>query len=463
MPKLKTYDVIVIGAGAAGLTVAEVARSQGASVCIVEKEKLGGECPNWACVPTKSLVRSAKMYNLAKFKLKDFGVHAYNVEFSFPAIIKRKDSVVSAVTGNGKRLEILMKEIGVPIFHGTAKFVDQNTLEVESQKITAKKIVIATGASSYIPPISGLKEAGYLTFKEVIELKHLPESIVIIGGGAVACEFATFFSLLGSKVTILQLGKQILPNEDEEIAQIVEVSLKRHGVNIYKNTKTLSVKNEGTKKRVAFQVGKKKRQSVLAGNILIATGKRANVEDLRLEKAKIKIDKFGYIKVSDSLQTSVPHIFSAGDVNGGMQFTHVAHHEGFVTGVNLGKRSSKTMMKTDNRVVPRVTFVDPEVASVGITAETAVKKKLNFGVASFPVGALGRSVTDGNREGVIKILFDKKTRKVLGGHIVAERAGEMIHEVALAMYSNLKIDDLGDMIHAFPTYSEGIGATAGSV
>ncbi len=461
--RARAFDVIVIGSGSAGFAAAGVARDRGASVCIVEKDLLGGECPNFACVPTKALLRSAKLYYHAKHNLASYGVHADGVTYNFAQIMRWRSSVVNAVTGDGKKMARMAKDLKIEVIKGAAQFVDEHTLKVGSTKIKGKSIVLATGTTEFIPPIDGIKKSGYLTFKEAVQIKKQPRSLVIVGGGPVGCEFATFFAMLGTKVTLLQFAPTVLNREDEEIALIAQKKLGEYGVRVLTNTKALSVRSEGVKRIVTYQEGENKRQRVTVDKILIAAGKRANVEKLKLEKAKVKLDDRGRLIVNAKLQTSAKHIFAAGDVSGGMMFTHTAHAEGEVAGHNATSRAAKSMKKRDERIVPRATFVEPEVASVGMTAKGAASAKIKVDVGRFPVGALGRAVTDGLREGLLKIVVDKKSRKILGGHMIGERAGEVIHEIALAMYLGAKVDDLANMTHAFPTYSEAVTVAAGGV
>ncbi len=453
--------MIVIGGGSAGFSAAEVAARAGARVCLVERERLGGECPNWACVPTKALLRCAKLYHEVKNDARTFGVHASSVSFSFKDIMARKDAVVNTISGKGKKMEKIAKELGISVVKGTAKFVDANVVRVGKKKLKSKKIILATGATSFVPPVDGLEKAGYLTFRDAVSLKTQPKSIVIIGGGPVGCEFATFFGMLGTKVTLLQLAEQVLHREDPEIAAIAGSQLQSIGVDVKLGTKTLSVKKEGKKRRVTYQVGSKKRQSVLVDHVLLAAGKRAAVDGLALDKAGVELDERGRLHTDDYQRTNVKHIFAAGDVDGGMQFTHTAHAEGSIAARNALAKSTRSMKKRDMRVVPRATFVHPEVASVGMTAKEAQDAKKKIEIAKFPVGALGRSVTDNHRVGLLKLVIEKKTLKILGGHMIGERAGEVIHEIALAMQVGATAKDLAGLIHAFPTYSESIAAALG--
>lgn len=455
------YDVIVIGGGSAGFSAAEVAARSGARVCLIEKDILGGECPNWACVPTKALLRCAKLYHEVKNDARNFGIHAPTVSFRFKDIMARKDAVVDTISGKRMKMEKIATELGITVVKGVAKFTDAHSVRVGKKKLSGKKIILATGTTSFVPPVDGLKTAGYLTFRDAVSLKTQPKTMVIIGGGPVGCEFATFFAMLGTKVIILQLADYVLQREDPEIAAIAGAQLQSLGVDVQVKTKTLSVKKEGKKRRVTYQVGTKKRQSVLVDQVLLAAGKRAAIDGLALEKAGVKLDEKGRLSTDEYQRTNRKHIFAAGDVDGGMQFTHTAHAEGVIAAHNALAKSVRSMKKRDVRVVPRATFVHPEVASVGMTAKEAQDAKKKIEIASFPVGALGRSVTDNHRIGLLKLVIEKKTLKILGGHMIGERAGEVIHEIALAMHVGATAQDVARLIHAFPTYSESVAAALG--
>lgn len=457
------FDIAVIGSGSAGFSAAEQANSLGAKVCIVEEDAWGGECPNYACIPTKALLRSAKLYHHTKHHASDYGVHTGRVTFNFAEIMQRKRAVVDLITGKGERLKKTAHDLGMTAVSGSARFMDEHTIQVGARKIKADKFVIATGATSFIPPVAGLAEADYMTYQDAVSLSERPGSILVIGGGPVGCEFSTFFGMLGTKVTLLQIAPYVLHREDPEISEIARNGLEHIGVDVRVNTKAVSVKKSGRKWRVTFRTGRSKVQSVTVERILVAAGVRANVGSLALEKAGVKLDEKGRLKVSETLQTNKKHIFAAGDVSGGLMFTHTAHEEGYIAGTNAMQKTARTMLKRDQRVVPRATFVEPEVASVGTTEQEAKDAGKDVLIGRFPVGALGRAVTDGKRQGVVKLIVDKKSRRILGGHIAAERAGEMIHEVTLAMQKRLKVDEIAHMMHAFPTYSEAVLAAASMV
>ena len=459
------FDLIVIGSGSAVSSAIEAAHARGAKICVIERDAMGGECPNYACVPAKAMLKSAKLYHQTKHGLAKYGVHAGKVRFSFAEIMRRKTEVVQTITGNGKRLKKMWEGMGVKIVKGDAHFVDKHTVRVGSKQFTAKAFVIATGASDFVPPIDGIESIDYLDYRKTTQLKRQPKFMVIIGAGPVGCEFGTFFSLLGTQVTMIQLAPHILHREDEEVSVVIEQAMKEQGVKILTQAKALAVKKVSGGTQVTYQVKMGRRKTIKVDKVLLAAGKRANIEGLNLKAAGVKTDAKGRLIVSESMQTSTKHIFAAGDVAGGMLFTHMAHHEGDIAGWNAMQvlQRKKGLRERDMVVVPRVTFTLPEVASVGMTAKEAAEAKLKIEIGTFPLGALGRAVTEGERTGFVKLVVDKKTRMILGGHAVGSSSGEILHEIALAMQMNITVDDLAAMTHAFPTWSEGVLAAASSV
>lgn len=462
-----TYDVIVIGTGSAGFSAVEGALELGASVCVIEEDKLGGECPNFACVPSKAILKSAKMYRMAK-NMREYGISPGNVTYNFEKIMGYRRDVVSKITGGGKHgdryIDILGK-LGVDVKHGRGEFVDDHVVQVNGENLFGKAIVIATGTVDFVPPIPGLDTVKYWRWKDAIQSKRQPKTLAIIGGGPVGCEIATFYQSFGTRVTLLQAMPVVLNREDADIARIAQDAMIKLGVDVRSNVRVNEIINArggviGLHVERDGQI-----ETVAAEQIVLATGKRSNVDGLGLENAGVTLDKRGSLKTTKEQRTNVKHIFAAGDVDGGMQFTHTAHHEGYVAGYNAAlcaKKKRTAAKKTDTRVVPRATFIEPEVASVGMT-ESEVKEKYKKAlVGTYNVGALGRAVTENKRKGLIKIVAHPKTKKVLGGHMIGERAGEVVHEIALAMYLNATMDKLAGMIHAFPTFSEGVKAAASS-
>lgn len=450
-------DVVVIGGGAAGISAALGARERGKSVVLVEKDKLGGECPNYACIPTKALITAAKAYDAAKNLFPMYGVAARDLGFSFSQAMKYKRAVVSTVTGKGQRLKKVLKEAGVNYIPGEARFVDSHAVKVGKKTFRGKKIVISTGVTDWIPPIDGIDEVPYLTYKEVVSLKSQPKSVAIVGAGPVGVEFASFFSMIGVRVHLIEIAPQILGYEDEEIALLAQKEMRRHGVKVLTDTKVLSAKKIVSGVEFVYQQGGGVRKKVIVDKLIVTAGKRANIESLGLENTKVKLDSRGRLVLNKKLQTSQKHIFAAGDVSGGMQLTNTAHRDGELVAWNLCTTAAK-MKSVDNRVVPRVTFAHQEIASVGITVKEAVKKKIKVEVRSFPVGALGRAVAENKRKGLLRVVLEKKTGKVLGAQMVGEHAGDIIHELALVMHLDVPFAKVEDMLHAFPTYSEAIAA-----
>jgi len=463
--KKNIYDVIIIGSGSAGFSAAEAARSQGARVCVIEQGHLGGECPNFACVPSKALLKTAQIYRTIQHA-REYGIQMSAVTFDFAQIMNYRKEVVETMTGggtHGNRYEKLFASLGIDVKFGQAKFIDEKTIQVGEECIVGKSFVIATGTMDFVPPISGLESVKYLNWKEALRLTLQPKSIAIIGGGPVGCEIATFYTSFGTRVVLLQSAPRLLPREEEEISARVLERMRALKVDVVLNAKILEVVNGGVGVYgVNVEVGSEKVMHAVQ-YIVLAAGKRANTKTLALDEVGVQVDDQGSIRTNKQQATSNKSIFAAGDVDGGMQFTHTAHHEGVVAGYNaaLVAKKKRTAKKTsDERVVPRVTFLDPEVASVGMTEEEVKQKFKKVLVGRCELSTLGRTVTEHRRFGMLKIIAHPKTGVVLGGHMIGDRAGEVIHEIALAMYLKISIEKLSKLIHAYPTFSEAIAVAA---
>ena len=451
------FDVVVIGGGSAGLSAAFAARNEGASVAIVSFGKLGGECPNYACVPTKVMLAAANKYDDIRRNASVFGIDVKNVSFNLSSMMERKDAVVGAMTG-GRRLEKILEKEQVTVFRGEARYIDDESIRVGTHIVSAKAFVIATGSIPRIPPITGIDTIDYWTPREAISMKELPESLAILGGGPIGCEFATFFSLLGIPVIVFDVADRLLPREDAEVAAFVAKALMHRGVMFHGNTRVLGITKSGRQLRLTYQTGSTMRNTVRIEKLLIASGRAPNIEGLDLQNAGIKRDSKNDIVIDSAMRIKGKPIFLAGDVSGFPAYTHTAHHEGVIAGKNaaLLAQGKKKFEGVDLRVMPRVTFVSPELASVGKMSEELVVQKKQFTIWRFPVGALGRSVIEGERSGVLKVFVDKKSNLILGASMLGNGAGEVIHELALAMYANIPFDTVQSMIHAYPTMSEAI-------
>jgi len=450
-----TYDVVIIGGGGAGIAAAEGAKAAGATkICLIEPAELGGECPYRACVPTKSLLASAKMYKSLLKHGTEFGVMARGVRFDLKKAMARKESVIEAVVGGG-RLEHYLKSLGVEVVKGKAVFEDAHTIRAASRVFKAKSIVIATGTVDALPPIAGLDEVEVLGYADVVNLPRLPKSIAIIGGGPVGSEFATFFGSVGVRTTVLEPADHILSREEEELSLLAETSLRETGITVVTKTKVLGLQKDSRGTKVTYQTGRRPRQYIWVETVMLAAGKKPNLANLAIERAKVKLDKTGRVIVNSNLQTNAKHIFLAGDVSGRMMFTHTAHYEGYVAGWNAAGGSS---LDTDLSVIPRITFIDPELASVGIIQAEAAKAGFETVAYRAPMHVLARAAIDGKQTGLLKVVVDKKDDRILGAHMIGERAGEVIHELALAMRHHLPFSEVRAGLRAYPTYSEAVSA-----
>lgn len=440
------FDLIVIGSGAGGSVAAHQAARAGKKVAVFEKGDVGGECPNWACVPTKAILTAAEYYDAAKIAGK-FGIKVSELSFDYPKIRDYKNQVVSR-TGAAHGEESF-KEEGVTLIKEKATFVSPNEVEAGGKNYSADYFLLATGTDVAVPPIPGLAESGYITFRQAVDFDHLPESIFIMGGGPIGCEFAQIFSTFGSKVYLVDVLPVLLAREEKEIGQLLQALFEHRGVNVVVGANVKKVEKNADKKVIHYEKDGQER-SIEVDELLVATGKKP-VLDLGLEKAGVTIDKKG-VPVNEFLQTNVSHIYAAGDIVGPFQFTHTGNYQSHVAVTNM---FSENKIKPDYSVVPRCVFADPEVASVGITEAMAVEKGIKIKKAIVPISILGRANTTDQFDGFVKVITDENDL-LIGGAIVSPSAGEMIHELALAMKLKAKAIDVAEMIHAYPTFSEAI-------
>lgn len=453
------YDLVVIGGGSAGLVVAGGAAQLGARVTLIEKKALGGDCLYTGCVPSKTFIRSARFAADVR-RAQEFGFASSSLDFidgKFSAITDRVARVIETV-GHHDRPE-RFEAWRVKLIFANPRFLSPQQLELSfndgSTKIiiTAKRFCISTGSRPSIPPIEGLKDTGFITNEEVFNLKTLPEKLIVLGGGPIGLELGQSFARFGSDVTIVEMDSRLLPKEDDEVSAAIEVVLRSEGLKILLNHKAVSATVANGRKVLTVDHNSHQ-QELTADEILVATGRRPNVEGLNLEAAGVKFDR-QRIFTDEYLRTSARHIFAAGDVTGHFLFTHTAAYEASVV-IRNALLFWPLLQTVDFRVVPWTTFTDPEVARVGLT-EAEAKEKFGSGglrVYRTQFADNDRAQTEGEAKGFAKIICAGRKNKIVGAHIIGPHAGELVHEVVLAMKLKLSINSLGSMIHVYPTLTQ---------
>jgi len=444
-------DVVVIGAGPGGYVCAIRLAQHGKKVIIVEKHKLGGECLNYGCIPSKALIFASSLYERIK-QAEVFGIEVKGVSFNMSKLQAFREGLVKKLTGG---VSFLLKQNKVQLVSGEAKFVAPRTITVGKDKIEADYFVVATGSGPI--EIPGFKYDGktIIGSKEALELGKIPKAIVILGGGVIGLELGTYFSKLGTKVTVLEMMSQVLPGVSADLVSVVTRSLKKRGVEIITGAKASKVK-KGSGVEVTYEVGGKT-HTVKGDNLLVTIGRKANTGSLGLEKAGVDIDKKGFVKVDNYCKSSVDHIYAIGDVTGPPLLAHKASNDGLRVADFIS-----TWKKTDKRPMVGAIFTDPEIATAGMT-EAEARALGDAKVGKFPFQALGRSLASDEAEGFVKVISNRHSDKVLGVEIVGAHASDMISEASLAIAKGLTVEDIATTIHPHPTLPEGLMEAAESV
>ena len=448
------YDLIAIGGGAAGLTASTGAGACGAKVLLIEKEKeLGGDCLHYGCVPSKSLIKSAYCYNVIKHAPK-YGLPAIQpAPVEFKNVRERIRGIIGTIQVHDSP-EHLKKKYNVDTKFGSPKFLDNHTIMLGADKITAKSFVIATGSSAAIPPIDGLKDVPYLTNVSIFSLDKLPSSLIVLGGGPIGLEMAQAFARLGSRVTVVEAFAQFLPREDLDISDFVKTKLESEGIRILLNAKAVKVRRQ--ENMITVTISRDNVTEELKGeSLLVAAGRKPNVEGLDLEKAGVVYEKKG-IKVDARLRTSAKNIFACGDVNGGYQFTHVAGYEAGIAMMNAVFPIIPLLhvpIKADYTKLPWCTYLDPEIASIGLNEQRAKAAGVEYVIYKEELKNNDRAKAEGETEGFVKILTSK-AGKLLGVQIIGFHAGDLIHEWVAVLNGKISLQTIGNAIHAYPTLSE---------
>lgn len=443
------YDLIVIGGGPAGYIGAERAAQAGLNTLLVEKRHLGGVCLNEGCIPSKTFLHSAKIFDYARYSQK-YGVTAQNVELDHSAVIRRKNKVVKVLV-SGIRTQLRNSNVNVVEGHAiiSGKSSDGYTIKVNDETFTGRRLLIATGSAPVIPPIPGVKEglaSGFvLTNREILDIPQVPGSLAVVGGGIVGLEMASYFSSAGAKVTVIEMLDHIAGNIDADISRILLNNFRKKGVEFKLNSRVVEIKNGTVKYESAGKL-----EEINADKVLMSVGRRPVVQDIGLESICVEIEKGG-IKTDEMGKTNIPEVYAAGDVNGRSMLAHTAYREAEVCVNNmLGRRDIVRY-----NAIPSVIYTNPEVACVGETEETAREKGIDFEVAKLSMRYSGRYVAENeDGDGICKLLINKKYRNLIGVHMIGSYSSEIIYGAGIMIETELRVRDIKELVFPHPTVSE---------
>jgi pyruvate/2-oxoglutarate dehydrogenase complex dihydrolipoamide dehydrogenase (E3) component len=454
-PKRFDRNLIVIGAGSAGLVSAYIAAIMRAKVTLIEAQEMGGDCLNTGCVPSKALIKSAKVAHMVSDAAR-FGVNTPAARIDFPAVMRRVRDVITAIEPHDSVERFTA--LGVDCVKGYARFVDPWTIEIDGERrLTARSFIIATGAAPFIPPLPGVEECGYLTSETLWDAMATrltaPQRLVILGGGPIGCELAQAFQRLGSEVSIVEMAERLLLKEDADAAALVTAQLEAEGVSVLTEHKALRF--EGKSVTVAGPDGEKQ---IAYDDIIIAVGRKSRISGFGLEELGLVVG--GRLENDEFLRTNMPHILCAGDVAGRQQLTHGGSHEAWYASVNALAAPFKKYA-ADYRVLPRVTYTEPELAAVGLTEAEAMVQGISFDITQYDLDDLDRAIADGEARGFVKILTAKGSDRILGATIIGAHAGEILAEVTFAMKHKMGLRKILQTIHPYPTWAEANKYAAG--
>jgi len=442
------YDVAVLGGGSAGYAAARTASGADLKTIVVEGGKeAGGLCILRGCMPTKALLYAAEVMHLASHP-EPWGIHARKVGFDFKKVMARKNALIQGFADYRREQ---LTDGRFKFIRANARFVDAHTIELDNgKKLTARNFMIATGSNVAPPPLPSLREAGYITSDDALALKRLPKSLIVLGGGAIACEFAQFFARFGVEVTLVQRSQHILKEFDTDASAEIEKVFHREGIKIFTGTKLVDAKRTGKLKTVSFE-HKGRAASASAGEILFALGRIPNTASLALEKAGVATEN-GRIIANELKQTSAPHIYTAGDCTGPHEIVHIAVQQGEIAAHNIA--NPKTSRRMDYRLLISIVFTEPQVAFVGLTEKEAQARNIPYLAASYPFNDHGKSLIIEAKDGFVKLLADPKSGEILGGACAGPVGGELLHEIVAAMAKRMTVQELAAMPHYHPTLAE---------
>jgi pyruvate/2-oxoglutarate dehydrogenase complex dihydrolipoamide dehydrogenase (E3) component len=445
------YNLVVIGAGTAGLVTAAGAAGLGAKVALIERHLMGGDCLNTGCVPSKGIIRAGRAAYDVK-RANEFGIiSAGDVSIDFSKAMERMRRIRAGLSDHDS-VERFSNQLGIDVFLGNGKFTGPDSIEVDGRRLLFKKAAICTGARAAAPPIPGIEDAGYLTNETVFWLTELPKRFIVIGGGPIGCELSQVFARMGSEVTLIEGLGRLLGREDEDASAIVQKTMVRDGVRLFLKTKIITVEKRGPEKIISVdQQGKTSELS--CDEILVGVGRAPNVDGLNLEAAGVDYDHRTGVKVDDTLRTTNGNVYAAGDICSPYKFTHTADAQARIVIVNalfMGRQKASSL------IIPWCTYTDPEVAHVGLYEAEARAKGVDVATFTVPLDEVDRALLDGENEGFARVHLRKGTDKILGATIVARHAGEMINELSLAMTAGLGLSAIGKTIHPYPTQAEAV-------
>ena len=455
-PRRFDYNLIVIGAGSAGLVSAYIGAAVKAKVALIERERMGGDCLNTGCVPSKALLRSARALAEAR-EAPRYGIARMDAQFDFAQVMERVQEVIRKVAPHDSVERYT--GLGVEVISGAALIRSPWEVEVAGRRLSARSLIIASGARPLVPPLPGLDALGYLTSDTLWELRALPKRLVVLGGGPIGCELSQAFARFGSEVTLVEMAPRLLPREDADAAGEVEAQFRAEGVRVMAGCKALRVAAEGEGGRLVCEQGGREVEFGF-DRLLLALGRKANVEGFGLEELGVEIEPRGTVRADAFLRTNFPNMLVAGDVAGPYQFTHVAAHQAWFASVNA-LLAPWWSLRADYRVIPWTTFTDPEVARVGLSEEEARAQGIAVEVTRYGLDDLDRAIADSADRGFVKVLTAPGKDRILGATIVGAHAGELLAEFVLAMKHGIGLNGLLGTIHAYPTLSEAAKYAAG--
>jgi pyruvate/2-oxoglutarate dehydrogenase complex dihydrolipoamide dehydrogenase (E3) component/uncharacterized membrane protein YdjX (TVP38/TMEM64 family) len=459
-PKKFDNNIVVIGGGSAGLVTSYIASAVKAKVTLIEKHKMGGDCLNTGCVPSKALIKSSKLISMAK-RSKEFGIKSMQADFEFSEVMERIQGVVSTVAPHDSVERYT--ELGVDVVVGMAKIVSPWEVEVTTEEgvktISARSIVIAAGARPFVPPIPGLDKIDYLTSDNIWNLRDKPQRMVVLGGGPIGCELAQSFNRLSVQVTQVEMAPRLMIREDVDVSEVVTANFIKEGIDVkLEHTAKEFIIESGEKILIAEHKGEQVR--IPFDQVLLAIGRIANTTDYGLEELGVQLSDHRTVQINAFQETNFPNIYACGDVSGPYQFTHTAAHQAWYASVNALFGSFKKF-KTDYSIIPWATFTDPEVARVGLNEQEAKEQGIAYEISVYGIDDLDRAIADGEAHGFVKVLTVPGKDKMLGVTIVGEHSGDLIAEFVLAMKYNLGLNKVLGTIHIYPTMAEANKYVAG--